>query len=391
MRLRFPRDRYSQSLVHSGLGPFYLCRAATGAAAAGFTTAGAAGSRHQVGANIRHVAVHRQLQNVCRSAQRRDAADDRRRRRDSRSDLKLADPGPQLKSLVKFLRDNAEPLAGSRMMIATWPVRSDIPSTMAALEFASADEAAKFAPKLETFLPTVLPPVPVDEPTPESSPQADAKTEAALSRNRPRLKLNPRRRRWRNQPLHRNRAKCARRLCSRKRARWFSSATELSRSKSCIRGTLRCFPKIRTSASRAIGSRPSRCFFFSMSLWKTRTRRSPPRRRSVSDEEREVIEQKEAEAQRLAEEANATEQKTAEGVAVDVTAEGPKVTAVLTAGPSPSPTPTPTKEQQAQTVASNQIGNMLSMLGQGQPQWPEAIGVALALDNDELRGARDSD
>src|SRR6185436_14104393 len=86
-------------------------------------------------------------------------------------------PGPQMKSLVKFLRDNAEPLASSRLMVATWPVRSDIPSTMAALEFASADEAAKFAPKLETFLPTVLPPVPVEEPTPESSPEADVKAE----------------------------------------------------------------------------------------------------------------------------------------------------------------------------------------------------------------------
>jgi len=106
--------------------------------------------------------------------------------------VKLADPGPQLKSLVKFLRDNAEPLAGSRLMIATWPVRSDIPSTMAALEFSSADEAAKFAPKLETFLPTVMPPVPVEEPTPESSPQTDVKTEAPPAKSTE-AKLNPRR------------------------------------------------------------------------------------------------------------------------------------------------------------------------------------------------------
>src|SRR5687768_8611790 len=105
--------------------------------------------------------------------------------------VKLADPGPQLKSLLKFLRDNAEPLAGSRLMVATWPVRSDIPSTMAALEFASADEAAKFAPKLETFLPTVLPPVPVDEPTPESSPQADVKTEAPAKSTEAKTKPAP--------------------------------------------------------------------------------------------------------------------------------------------------------------------------------------------------------
>ncbi|MGZ5483474.1 MAG: hypothetical protein ACXWID_16000, partial [Pyrinomonadaceae bacterium] len=105
----------------------------------------------------------------------------------------------------------------------------------------------------------------------------------------------------------------------------------------------------------------------------------------VSDEERERIErEQEAEIQRLAEEANASQQKTAEGVATDISPQGPKVRAVLTVDPPASPTPTPTKEQQAQTVASNQIGSMLSMLGQGQPQWPEAIGVALALDNDEF-------
>src|SRR6185369_4813733 len=50
---------------------------------------------------------------------------------------------------------------------------------------------------------------------------------------------------------------------------------------------------------------------------------------------------------------------------------------------APSPTPTPSKEQEAQRIASNQIGSMLGMLSDGEPQWPEAIGVALALDNDE--------
>jgi hypothetical protein len=49
----------------------------------------------------------------------------------------------------------------------------------------------------------------------------------------------------------------------------------------------------------------------------------------------------------------------------------------------PSPAPTPTKEQEAQRTASNQVGSMLSLLGQGEPQWPDAVGVALALENDE--------
>jgi hypothetical protein len=55
----------------------------------------------------------------------------------------------------------------------------------------------------------------------------------------------------------------------------------------------------------------------------------------------------------------------------------------LTAGPEPSPTPTPTKEQQAQQIASSQVGQMLDMLGIGETQMPEAVGLAFALDGNE--------
>ncbi|HEV2905348.1 MAG TPA: hypothetical protein VGW32_09880, partial [Pyrinomonadaceae bacterium] len=297
--------------------------------------------------------------------------------------VKLADPGPQLKSLVKFLRDNAEPLASSRMMFATWAVRSDIPSSMAALEFASADEAAKFAPKLNTFLPTVLPPVPVDEPTPESSPQAEVKTEAPPAKSTE------------------SKTKPAPPVVAKPSAspapREMRSPFVLTQSGSLILISDRAFkieklhPRDTALLSEDKNFRVARdrfaaeplFLFFNVAL-EDKNAPKPSPTPVVSDEERERIErEQEAEIQRLAEEANASPQKPAEGVALEVTAEGPRVTAVLSAGPSPSPTPPPTKEQQAQTVASNQIGSMLSMLGQGQPQRPEAIGVALALDNDE--------
>ena len=296
--------------------------------------------------------------------------------------VKLADPGPQLKSLLKFLRDNAEPLAGSRLMMATWPVRTDIPSTMAALEFASADEAAKFAPKLETFLPTVLPPVPVEEPTPESSPQADVKTEAPPAKSTD-AKTKP-----------------ARPVAAKPKAspvpREMRSTFVLTQAGSLVIISDRAFkieklhPPDTALLSEDKNFRVARdrfaaeplFLFFNVAL-EDRNAPKPSPTPVISDEERERIErEQEAENQRL-DEANASQPKIAEGVEMDITAQGPKVTAVLTAGPSASPTPTPTKEQQAQTVASNQIGNMLSMLGQGQPQWPEAIGVALALNNEE--------
>src|SRR3989441_8888636 len=50
---------------------------------------------------------------------------------------------------------------------------------------------------------------------------------------------------------------------------------------------------------------------------------------------------------------------------------------------TPEPTPPPTKQRQAQMMASSQLGHMLELLGIGEPQWPEAVGVALVLDNNE--------
>src|SRR5205807_6556177 len=49
----------------------------------------------------------------------------------------------------------------------------------------------------------------------------------------------------------------------------------------------------------------------------------------------------------------------------------------------PSPTPVPTKEQQVQRAANMQVGRLLDFVGRGEEQTPEAIAVALALDNDQ--------
>src|SRR6266853_5653268 len=72
--------------------------------------------------------------------------------------IKLADPPQQFKSIITFLKKNAEALASARLLFATWPARSDVPDAFVAIEFATNEEAAKFAPKLEIFLPTFLPP-----------------------------------------------------------------------------------------------------------------------------------------------------------------------------------------------------------------------------------------
>ncbi|HXI74076.1 MAG TPA: hypothetical protein VNG94_00720, partial [Pyrinomonadaceae bacterium] len=114
--------------------------------------------------------------------------------------VKLADPGPQFKAIISFLKKNSEALASSRMMFAGWAVRTDVPTIFVAIEFQNDEDATKFAPKLETFLPTVLPPVPVTpEPTPENQtkpgevarPVTTPKPSAAIAADIPSIRQSP--------------------------------------------------------------------------------------------------------------------------------------------------------------------------------------------------------
>jgi hypothetical protein len=71
--------------------------------------------------------------------------------------MKLADPPKEFKTLVKWLNAHADQLMTSRMLVAGWPTARGVPPVLVAIEFASAEEAAKFQPRLNEFLPKVLP------------------------------------------------------------------------------------------------------------------------------------------------------------------------------------------------------------------------------------------
>ena len=72
--------------------------------------------------------------------------------------LKLAGPPKEFSRMVKWLNAHAEELMTSRLLVATWPVNKDIPEAIIAIEFASAEEAAKFATPLNAMLKSVIPP-----------------------------------------------------------------------------------------------------------------------------------------------------------------------------------------------------------------------------------------
>jgi hypothetical protein len=305
--------------------------------------------------------------------------------------IKLADPGPEFKSIVSFLKKNSEALATSRLMFATWPARTDVPTSFVAIEFATPEEAAKFAPKLETFLPTVMPPVapPPEEKKEEQSGPATAsvtsetKIDEAAAKPSPPEVIVPKRQPTAPAAADQQLPKPdpePRFVLSHSGNLVFISdkAFKIEKLRTKSGGLLAEDHNFRVARDR-FSSEPVFLFFNVALEDKTKPKPSPTPVITEEEEKRiqdeaEALAQKEIEEERIAREKSGQPPEPDEGVATS--------RVELVAIP-PSPTPTPSKEQEAQRIASNQIGSMLGMLGQGEPQWPEAVGLALALDNDE--------
>jgi uncharacterized protein DUF3352 len=99
--------------------------------------------------------------------------------------MKLGKPPKEFKTIVKWLNAHSDVLGGSRLMVAGWPSRPNLPMVLVAVEFSSPEEAKKFYPELRDFLPTLLPkptPTPSPAPSPSQSPAVvEPKSEAAQS------------------------------------------------------------------------------------------------------------------------------------------------------------------------------------------------------------------
>src|SRR5829696_2344625 len=78
--------------------------------------------------------------------------------------LKLSGPPKEFRTIVKWLNAHADEVMTSRLLVAAWPRAKELPDAIVAIEFASPEEAAKFAKPLNEVLPTILPPVPDNSP-----------------------------------------------------------------------------------------------------------------------------------------------------------------------------------------------------------------------------------
>lgn len=299
--------------------------------------------------------------------------------------VKLADPPQQFKSIIKFLKANSEALATARLQFATWATRTDLPAAFVAIEFATNEEAAKFSPKLETFLPTVLPPVP--EPTPEeaASPSGTAPAKATAPAQQPAA-----------QPMKETAAVAAPGASPQPKPERlpfvishtgnlvFISDKSFKLENLHPLGTKSLFEDQNFRIAHDRFSSEPLFVFFNVALEEKRKPATEKQQQATVQVETERMKPAEADTD------ESSEETVAKPTYVPVTEptptpgndnQGPR--AVLIAGPQSTPAPTPTKEQQAQAIAASQVGHMLDALGFGEPQWPEAVGVALALDNND--------
>jgi hypothetical protein len=293
--------------------------------------------------------------------------------------IKLAEPPKEFNSIIKFLKTNAETLASSRLLFATWPARTGIPDAFVAIEFPTAEDAAKFAPKLETFLPGILPPVPVA--TPEAKPSAQTTptdgAQQAATRDKTETEAAP---------------AASPQPPETRPAFVLSHAGNLV----FISDKAFKFEKLRPSTSKSLAedqsfriahdrfSNESVFLYFNVQL-EDRTRPKPSPTPMISEAEREQKEREmEAETEKQQEVRIALEaERKRRGESPEPKLEVLATVNAQEANVQASPMPTPTKEQQTQMAASSQIGHMLDSIGYGEPQWPEAVGVALALENND--------
>ena len=311
--------------------------------------------------------------------------------------IKLAEPPKEFKSIIKFLKTNAEALATARLLFAMWPARTDLPSAFVAIEFPSTEEATKFAPRLETFLPEILPPVPV---VPEEQAADPAKAQPAEP-SEP-VKQPP------VADVKKEPANATPGSSPQPPAERLPFVITHAGSLVFISDKSFKFEKLHPVGTKALAedqnfriahdrfSTEPVFVFWNVMLEKKGKAKAPQTIAEAEAEQTRKIEEAKADAEAQAEIATSAgtepmvtpqtdpdSEKLAVLVQPTVSSSPNELGAVLVTGPQPSATPTPTKEQQAQAIASAHVGHMLDALGFGEPQWPEAVGLALALDNND--------
>ncbi len=260
--------------------------------------------------------------------------------------LKLAGPPKEFKSLVKWLNAHADEVMTSRLLMAAWPTAKDMPDTVVAIEFTSAEEAAKFATPLKEFLPTVLP---AQSPESANLPEEADKTPKPAAPQKPSVFVQR-----------------------------FGSLLVISPAPLDLK-------KLRPAGSKLLsedpGFRAARNRFNSEPIFvfldiKTREKEETERQKRYAEESEKQQEAAKQEAAKEAESKEPEESSSGEAT-VDEKSFVPEQEVTTQATASYEVTATP-----------NPISGAFSMLASsffgGESDWPDGVGFALSFDNDSF-------
>jgi|GEM_PF-401420 len=332
--------------------------------------------------------------------------------------LKLADPPKEFTALIKFLNANAEMLAGSRLMFATWPARPGIPNAFVAIEMSSPEDAIKFEPKLNRLLPMLLPtPTPTPAATPTVTPAPNVAPAQSEARESAGQKPSPARTSAADQS---NKAKPPETPSTRGTRLTISETISepppaagppfvVTRAGSFVFVTDRAFKleNLRPKGSKLLSEdqnfRLARDRFSSESVFiyvnvalADQTKPKAPTKEEIAAEEARILKEQEEEAANEAKKAesmpNQPEQMASPEPDASPQPDASTVTRVEVQQPTAvlgnvtvdgTPAPTPTQSQQAQMAAFSQFGTLIGLLGGGEPEWPDAVGLAVSQETDD--------
>ncbi len=274
--------------------------------------------------------------------------------------MKLAGPPKEFKSLVKWLNTHADEVMTSRILVATWPTAKDVPDVVVAVEFATAEEAARFEPQLNAFLSRVLP-----TPTPEGSPQSLDEPNSSTPGEK------------RTEPM------------PAKPGFYLKRAGSLI----LVTPTPVTLRKLRPKGSKLLSEdanfRTARNRFSSESVFifidvKSMEREEEERRKRYEEENKKS----QAEAAKQKSEDVSNEDNAREANKADEPREEAKAPATVESveleTTLKSATSLPPQEAAKPDPVSTALSMFASLFFSSQPKWPDAIGIAISFDNDSF-------
>lgn len=263
--------------------------------------------------------------------------------------LKLAGPPKEFRTVVKWIRAHSDELMTSRLLVATWAIDKNLPEAIIAIEFASAEEAAKFSSGLNTVLTSVLPP------TAQPSPEGEGENTKAAAPPKPSYYMQ------------------------QTGSLILLTPTPLNLTKFRPAGGKFLTDEVNFRAARSRFSSEPIFVFIDMKLIE---RQEEERRKNYEQQRRVEEEQVKKEQAAAAEEAKKkveatspeeTEQNLQEQEALLATLSAEAAKEIATAKEAPTPDP-----------VSSALNGIAASFFEGPSKWPDGIAFALSFENDSF-------